>query len=35
LLPPMPVPGPPKDQPLPGLQADPPAAPPARDQGQD
>ncbi|WP_110992479.1 hypothetical protein [Pseudomonas sichuanensis] len=27
LLPPMPVPGPPKDQPLPGLNQDPPKAP--------
>lgn len=30
LLPPMPVPGPPRDQPLPGLQADPPP-PPAKE----
>ncbi len=27
LLPPMPVPGPPRDQPLPGLHQDPPKAP--------
>lgn len=27
LLPPMPVPGPPKDQPLPGLSQDPPKTP--------
>ncbi|MGE7993901.1 hypothetical protein ACQKPE_23325 [Pseudomonas sp. NPDC089554] len=31
LLPPMPVPGPPKDQPLPGLSPDPGKAPPKDD----